>query len=107
MTEFETTYCDNDECHAELETGQTGLCEECQVDTETSIKVSLFISVHDQEAFRQRAYSQALSEDLSEEDANVYLDKNLTSLGDCAIMIFDPGVSPNGCDIVESTAEVS
>jgi hypothetical protein len=28
MTEFETTHCD--ECKAELEVGQTGICESCQ-----------------------------------------------------------------------------
>jgi hypothetical protein len=28
VTEFETTYCD--ECKAELEVGQTGICESCQ-----------------------------------------------------------------------------
>ena len=72
----------------------------------TSITFTLALKVDEESQFRQRAYEQALAEHLEDDEAKTYLDSDETSLTQCAIMIFDPGVSPLGCSIQESSAEV-
>ncbi|MGF6604758.1 hypothetical protein P3T23_009514 [Paraburkholderia sp. GAS448] len=71
----------------------------------TSISVTIELDVHDPAAFRQVAYKRALEDGLDEEDAKEYVDPKKMSLGACAIMILDPGVSPDGADIENSSSD--
>lgn len=66
------------------------------------ISVTIHISVHDEEAFRNAAMTQALEDGLSEVEATAYLSSH--SLEECAVMILDPGLSPDGCSIECSEA---
>ena len=63
------------------------------------------LNVHDEQAFREAAKAQALKDGLSVEGADEFLDEEKQSLGDCAVMLIDPGISPDGADIVGSCAE--
>lgn len=67
--------------------------------------VTIYFELHDEQAFRQAAYDRALADELSEEEARTYLDEEATSIGACATMLFDPGISPPGCSIVDSSAD--
>jgi len=55
-----------------------------------------------QQDFRRSARDRALSDGLSQEEAARYLDDDEMSLGECAAMLFDPGLSPNGCQILDA-----
>lgn len=70
-----------------------------------SLTVSLALSIHDEHAFRQAAAERADSDGLDREESRAYLDAASKSLGDCAVMIFDPGTSPPGCSILDSSSE--
>lgn len=68
----------------------------------TELEVSLSITVTDPEAFAAEARRIAVEGGLEGACVDVYSADNLT---DCARMIFDPGVSPPGCQIHDSSAE--
>lgn len=69
------------------------------------ICVSIFVTINDESAFRRAAYERALAEGLGEEEANGYLDPEANPVTNCAVMLFDPGTSPDGCEILDSVAE--
>lgn len=66
------------------------------------IDVHLSLKVYDEQAFRSAARVRALDDNLSDGDAAEYLSAAAKSLGDCAVMLFDPGLGPDGCSILES-----
>lgn len=61
------------------------------------------IQIDDEMQFRQQAADAAKASELSHSED--YLDEDITSLGQCAIMLFDPGESPQGCSILDSWGE--
>ena len=61
--------------------------------------VTIGLTVHDETAFRTAARNRALADGLDPEEAENYLDPDAYSLGACAQMILDPGVSPDGAQI--------
>lgn len=69
------------------------------------ICVSIYLTVRDEQAFRQAAHDRALEDGLDETMAKQHLNAAASSLRDCEIMLLDPGVSPKGCEILDSTAE--
>jgi len=70
-----------------------------------SIQFCLNLVIHDEAAFRQRAYTVAIESGLDEEDAKEYLDEEVQPITACVVMIFDPGTSPPGCQIDLGWAE--
>lgn len=71
----------------------------------TSHSITIEFEVHDEDAFRQAAQNRAIADGLEEAEAAAYLDEDKHSIGDCAVMLFDPGVSPDGCSILGSSGE--
>ncbi|MEY2117322.1 hypothetical protein [Rhodanobacter sp. FW106-PBR-R2A-1-13] len=67
--------------------------------------ITLFFQLHDEQAFRQAAHERALTDGLNAEEALSYLDPEKSTVGACAIMLFDPGVSPPGCSITDSSTD--
>jgi hypothetical protein len=67
--------------------------------------VSIEICIHDEAEFRAAARKRACKDRLPPEEADRYLNAEETTLGECAVMILDPGVSPDGCDIIGSYAD--
>lgn len=68
------------------------------------VTVSITVEVQDEEAFREAAKAQSLADGESVEEATRFLDPDDTSLGDCAVMLFDKA-SPNGCQVTDTTSE--
>lgn len=67
------------------------------------VTVSITIEIHDPEAFAMAALQRARDDGLDDADLeSTYSPDNLSA---CAIMLFDPGVSPPGCSIQDSSAE--
>ena len=82
-----------------IETGE----EECIRYEKRSVSVTLYLTVDDAEAFAQAAVARAIEEGVDADDAaSTYTADALT---DCARMLFDPGISPPGCEILDSSAE--
>lgn len=71
----------------------------------TSVSITLHLTVHDSKEFRQAAHDRALTDGLDAETAQTFLNAEATSLGECAVMLFDPGMSPPGCSIEDSSHE--
>ncbi|MGV2866347.1 hypothetical protein [Achromobacter sp. AGC39] len=72
------------------------------------IDFCMTLRIKDEAAFRQAAYVRALEELGGDEtQASEYLDEDLTSIGQCAIMLLDPGsLQPHwGAEIQDSHAE--
>lgn len=67
------------------------------------ITFTLSLTVDDAVAFRKAAYERARESMTDEEGASDYLDITSTSLGDCAVMLLDPGSLP-GAEIQDSTS---
>lgn len=67
------------------------------------MSVTIELNVYDPKAFRTVAYERALSDGLDPDQASEYLDRNKMSLGECALMILDPGTSPIGAEIENSS----
>lgn len=80
--------------------------------------VRLNVRIFDQAAFFASAVARAIADGMSEADAReslseepdddaTDLDENgrVPNLNACLQMLFDPGVSPDGCEIQESSAE--
>jgi hypothetical protein len=74
-------------------------------DTPTFLTFSLEVKIDDEPQFRNRAYEQAIRDGLPPEDAAEYLDEDKQSVTQCAVMVFDRGLSPVGCSILGSSAE--
>ena len=68
------------------------------------MSVTIYLRIHDERDFRQAAAEQYKKDGPPSEDAGEYLDPEKTSLGECAIMLLDPGTSPAGSSILESVA---
>ena len=69
------------------------------------LSVTIHLRVWDEKAFRKAAYEQALKEGVGEGFASLYKKKGEMSLSECASMIFDPGMGPDGCEILESECQ--
>jgi hypothetical protein len=67
-----------------------------------SITITIDISVYNVRAFVRAARERARKEGLDEEQVREYSATNLTG---CAVMLFDPGSGPAGCEIQDSSAE--
>lgn len=72
----------------------------------TMIAMTLNIHIDDEAAFRAEA-ARIARRNMEDDDANLYLSEDEFSLGECAQMIFDPGVSPDGCTIQGGQTEVT
>jgi len=68
------------------------------------VEVTIAIIVDDEAGFRRAAHDRAIADDLGQQEAETYLNADLTTVGECAVMLLDPGVSPKGCSILDSTA---
>lgn len=70
-----------------------------------TIGVTVDLRIYDEKAFRRAAYERGIEDGLSEEEAKEYLDPDSKSLGECGQMLIDPGVSPEGTEILQSSSE--
>lgn len=78
--------------------------EDEDLDLPVEIAVTVYLQVTDPEAFRKAALEHAIQEDgMSEEEALEYFGPG-ADLGTCARVLIDPGISPPGCEIIDSTA---
>ncbi|TNC80822.1 MAG: hypothetical protein C9356_11910 [Oleiphilus sp.] len=64
------------------------------------VSVNISLSIYDEKQFRQAARARALSDGLDSESADAYLDDDAMSIDQCALMLIDPGKSPDGAWIV-------
>ncbi len=71
----------------------------------TDVAVTVFLRVYDEERFREAAYDRAIQDGLDEETAMQYKHEEEKSLSECAQMLIDPGTSPSGAEILESSSE--
>jgi hypothetical protein len=69
------------------------------------VTVEITVNVYDEKAFRHEAWRRAAGDGLSREECDRYRDSDETTLAECAQMILDPGESPVGAEIVQSSAE--
>ncbi len=75
--------------------------------SEKTYEVSLYVRVHDKEELFKSASAQALKEGMSEAEIGEMLKSpdNEIDVSACLRMIFDPGTSPAGCEILDSSCE--
>lgn len=73
----------------------------------TSIRVTFHLVVHDPIAFRNAAYRRGLKDGLQKGHAAEYRDPARVSLGQCALLILDPGVTPDGASIENWSSDQS
>ncbi|MBQ4855674.1 hypothetical protein IMW82_13430 [Rhodanobacter sp. B2A1Ga4] len=66
------------------------------------VAVTIFLDVNNPDDFRRAAHDRAIADGLGDEEASSYLEAEETSLGQCAVMLLDPGTSPNGSSIIDS-----
>ncbi len=69
------------------------------------VTVSIDLRVWNEASFRRAAELQALKDGANKAEAKQYRYRKRTSLGECAQMLFDPGLSPDGCEILQSRSE--
>lgn len=67
------------------------------------VSVTLHLRIWDPKAFVEAARKRAIEEGATEEETHEMCDED--SLGACAQMLFDPGVGPPGCEILESESD--
>ena len=67
-----------------------------------TISIRVELRIFDEQAFRQAAYDRAIEDGLCEAEAKSFLDEEDKSLGDCGMMLVDPGASPSGSEILQS-----
>ncbi|MPS81667.1 MAG: hypothetical protein E2591_26695 [Achromobacter sp.] len=60
----------------------------------TEITFTMHFRVEDESAFRRAAQQQTLDEGGTDTEAREFLDVELTTLADCAVMLLDPGSLP-------------
>lgn len=66
-----------------------------------ALMLQLHLNVFDDPAFRASARDRALRDGASDEQAELFIDPERTSIAACAAMLFDPGAGPAGCEILE------
>lgn len=73
--------------------------------TARCVTVNITLRIHDVRTFVRTARARAIDEGIDPEDARrIYRAGNL---GECALMLIDPGESPDGAEILESTYETT
>ena len=68
-----------------------------------TVDVTISLRIHDVRAFVKAARKQAIAEGIDPEEARTTY--KATDLGACAVMLLDPGTSPSGSEILESSSE--
>lgn len=63
--------------------------------------------IDDESAMRRAAADRATEDGLTQEEANEYLTAEWKSLADCVVMLLDPGQSPPGTSVLDSSVEES
>lgn len=66
-----------------------------------ALMLQLHLNVFDETAFRASAKDRAIRDGASDEQAELFTDPERTSIAACAAMLFDPGIGPAGCEILE------
>lgn len=96
-------------CGVKLEIGQIGYCGDCNSEQRADqYRVGIDVEVFDANALFKAAVAHHVKDDsVSEAEARAAL---TTESGDininaCLMMLFDPGVSPDGTSILGSEAE--
>lgn len=69
------------------------------------ISFEMEVEVHDLGAFLRAARERALKENAVTSMRQAKREYNRNNLTACAIMLFDPGISPPGCQIEGSAAQ--
>lgn len=64
--------------------------------------ISIHVDVSDDRALLAAARIRAKAENNGDQRDDVLLKDGETNVGACLIMLFDPGVSPAGCTIIET-----
>lgn len=70
-----------------------------------ALSVTVELRIYDARAFRRAAYDRALRDGLDHQQASEYLNCEKMSLGQCGMMLIDPGMSPDGASIEGSSAD--
>jgi hypothetical protein len=71
-----------------------------------SYTVSILVDVLDKRVLLQSALSRAKDDGLTSHEARSLLKPGgQIDVGACLVMLFDPGNSPQGCEIMESRCE--
>lgn len=65
----------------------------------TTITLTMYVTVHDPEAFIAAAAERAKHDGVGDS-------WNPSSLSECAVMLLDPGISPTGSQIEDTSAEI-
>lgn len=69
----------------------------------TAVTLTMYLNVHDPEAFAKAAQERAIAEGVDPADAaETYTTDNL---GACAVMLIDPGMSPPGSEILDTETD--
>ena len=69
--------------------------------------LTLHLQINDKQALYRAALAQMEKDGINKKDANKSLRPGgAIDVGNCLRMLLDPGVSPDGCQILDSTAEV-
>ena len=68
-----------------------------------TLTLQIHLRISDEREFRQAARDRALVDGCTAAEAATYLNKRRTSLGQCGAMLFDPGTSPDGCQILDTS----
>jgi hypothetical protein len=68
-----------------------------------SLAFTLHVRIDDRKAFARAAVKQAVADGIDEDAARV----SSRDLGWCATMLFDPGTSPDGCTLLDSSTETA
>jgi hypothetical protein len=72
----------------------------------TSHQVTIYVDVNDQDALFAAAMARAKEDGLEESDAQENLKPDgEVHIGNCLRMLLDPGVSPPGCSIEDSSCD--
>jgi hypothetical protein len=71
---------------------------------QNTVTVSIALRVYDEQQFRGLAVNRAIQDGIEEKEAQQYQNPEEKSLAECAQMLIDPGVSPLGSEILESSA---
>lgn len=73
------------------------------MNTARTFQLTIYFNVYDADLFAQAARERAISEGMTAEEAeDTY---TADTLRNCAQMLFDPGMSPGGSEILDCTCE--
>lgn len=70
---------------------------------DTELNVTLWLRVHDKKAFVAAARARAIAD--GERPAEARRNYTASNLRACALALLDPGLSPPGSEILDSSAE--